>query len=117
MTFYDQNCKPGTAKPGSSFDNSPRSGACGGVGNIRERTTLEEIIDRQADNHIHISSAHSKIISILAKLRGNALRSGEAGAGRNPDDGMLNGLSYALSQESLTIGELLADIEELEKLL
>lgn len=83
----------------------------------RPTTTLEEIIDRQADNHIHISSAHSKIISILSKLRGNALRSGEEGAGRNPDDGMLNGLSYALSQEALTIGELLADIEELEKLL
>lgn len=86
--------------------------------NIRERTTLEEIIDRQADNHIGISGAHSRIIGILSKLRGRALEGckGES-EGRDPDSGMLNGLNCALSQESLTIGELMADIEELEKLL
>lgn len=102
-----------------SVSNSMNSGSIKDYGEIRsarEATTLEQCVNQQRTNVDYIDNISSRINGLIRKLRGHSV-TGCDESDVKQSEGLLGDHKIALEYEAQRLGEIQADLAELERLL
>lgn len=100
-----------------SVSNSLNHGTIKGYDEVREATTLEKCVDIQRGNMDAINDISRRITSIYGRLTNKALKGSGGECGESASEGILGDHKTALEMECTALGEILADLSELESLL
>lgn len=101
------------ASAGNSFATSSIKGEY----SAREATTLEQCVDQQRTNFDYIDNISSRINGLIRKLRGHSVTGCGSEGDVKQSEGLLGDHKTALEYEAQRLGEIQADLAELEKLL
>ncbi len=94
------------------------TGIGNGSTNLREDTLLEACIGQQQTNADYISNISTRVANLLQKLRGHGgLRGDCEDAEKREHQGALGEHKLSLDYEAHRLGEIQADLAELERLL
>lgn len=116
MTHYDHNHKPATA--GSAFALRADGIAISGSGSlVKQSTTLDRCVDLQRGNMEAINQIARRIASLYSRMTNNGLKGSVDECGELQSEGVLGDHKSALELEARALGEIQADLAELEKLL
>lgn len=113
MTHYDHNHKPATG--GSAF--TMRTDGIAISGPLKQQTTLDRCVDLQRGNMEAINQIARRIASLYSRMTNNGLKGSGGDCGESESEGVLGDHKSALELEARALGEIQADLAELEALL